>query len=292
MQLPESPQPIHRGKVRDSYDVGANHLLIVASDRISVFDVVLGEEVPGKGKVLTALTEFWLTRLLADIPSHLVTTDMISGIPTAMTAIPDLQGRGMLVRRAEMLPLECIVRGYLYGSVMNEYREFQTATGIPLPSGLLKASELPEPIFTPSTKATEGHDQNIGFSAAKQVLSDSGFDPGLADEVAEQSLENYNRARAYALERGIIVADTKFEYGLVDGKLTLCDEVLTPDSSRFWEASTWQPGKEPVSYDKQFVRNYYESLGWDKKLPAPPLPEEVIAGTQAKYQEVLALLTR
>lgn len=260
--------------------------LVVASDRISVYDVVLPQLVPGKGKVLTALTEFWLNEVLSDIPHHMITTDM-SGLSADLRAIPDLQGRGMHVRQANMLSLECIVRGYLYGSVMKEYGAHGTATGIQLPVGLLKASKLPQPIFTPSTKAEVGHDENITLAQAGALV-----DPDLLRQVQELSLEIYMRAAAHALERGIILADTKFEFGIIDGRLTLCDEVLTPDSSRFWVAETWRPGEEPDSYDKQFVRNYYADVypGWNKTAPAPDLPDEIIAGTQEKYNEVLGLI--
>ncbi len=278
--------PIRTGKVRDTYDAGGDNLLVVASDRISVYDVVLPQAVPGKGKVLTALTEFWLNEVFSDIPHHMITTDM-SGLSADLRAIPDLQGRGMLVRRADMLPLECIVRGYLYGSVMKEYGAHGTATGIQLPSGLLKASKLPEPIFTPSTKAEVGHDENITLAQAGALV-----DPDLLRQVEEISLEIFVRAAAHMWERGIILADTKFEFGIVDGQLTLCDEVLTPDSSRFWVAETWRPGEEPVSFDKQFVRNYYADVhpAWNKTAPAPDLPDEIIAGTQEKYNEVLGLI--
>lgn len=286
------PTPFHSGKVRDSYAIDSVSQLVVASDRISVFDVVLNELVPGKGKVLNTLTTFWLTQLLRDIPNHFLTTDMVNGIPAELKSIPDLQGRGMVVHRANMLPLECIVRGYLYGSVMDEYEKHQTATGIPLPKGLLKASELPEPIFTPSTKATVGHDRNINLDEAKQILKDAGFNPNLADVVARRSIEIYKRARAYARKRGILVADTKLEFGMIDDVLTLCDEVLTPDSSRFWNAYSWQPGEEPVSFDKQYVRNYYLEIKWDKRPPAPPLPPDIIAGTQSKYIQAHKALVR
>lgn len=283
-----NPTPYRTGKVRDNYDAGEDHILVVATDRISVFDVVLPQPVPGKGKVLTALTEFWLSELFPDFPNHMVTTDMVNGIPTELTGIPDLQGRGMLVRRAEMLPLECIVRGYLYGSVTKEYETKGTATGIPLPTGLLKASKLPEPIFTPSTKADVGHDENITLAQAGELV-----DPELLRQVQDLSIEIYTRAHAHAAARGIILADTKFEFGIIDGQLKLCDEVLTPDSSRFWERETWEPGREPVSYDKQYVRNYYADnhSDWKKTAPAPDLPDDIIAGTRAKYDEVLKVLT-
>ncbi|HUC88147.1 MAG TPA: phosphoribosylaminoimidazolesuccinocarboxamide synthase [Candidatus Binatia bacterium] len=282
------PVPFHVGKVRGTYDAGDNKLLVVASDRISVFDVVLPQLVPGKGKVLTTLTKFWLERQFSYVPNHMITTDMVGGIPESLRAIPDLDGRGMLVRRAQMQKLECIVRGYLYGSVTKEYETKGTATGIPLPAGLLKASQLPEPIFTPSTKADVGHDENISFAAAEELV-----DPALLRLVQDLSLRIYTEAAAYALSRGIILADTKFEFGLVDGQLTLCDEVLTPDSSRFWELETWEPGREPVSFDKQYVRNYYEVQHpeWNKTSPAPDLPDEIIAGTQEKYAVIQQVLT-
>lgn len=289
-----SSEPVSIGKVRDMYDAGSN-LLVVASDRISVFDVVLGSPVPGKGKVLTAMTEFWLKNLLADVSNHLVSTD-VADFPDDLQGLPDLAGRGMLVKRAKMLPIECIVRGYLYGSVTKEYQQHGTATGIPLPAGLVKASELPEPIFTPSTKADLGeHDQNIDANDAKQVLTAAGFEPRLVDTVATKSIDIYQRAWTHAKERGVIIADTKFEWGLVGGVLTLCDEVLTPDSSRFWELDSWEPGEEPISLDKQFVRNYYDEHypAWRKKprAPAPPLPDDIIEATREKYLDALELIT-
>ncbi len=283
-----APNPIRTGKVRDTYEVDDDNLLVVASDRISVYDVVLPQLVPGKGKVLTRLTEFWLIKMLSDVNNHLVTTDM-SSLDARLRSIPDLQGRSMLVRKARMLPIECIVRGYLYGSVMNEYKEHGTAAGVELPSGLVKASKLPHPIFTPSTKADIGHDVNITLEQAQELV-----DQNELVRIKLISSNIYTRAALYALKQGIILADTKFEFGIVDGELTLCDEVLTPDSSRFWELASWQPGEEPVSFDKQYVRNYYanEHPEWDKTDPAPDLPDEIISGTQKKYQEAQDLLVK
>lgn len=281
-----APQPFHSGKVRDSYLVDEQAMLIVASDRVSVFDVVLPTPIPGKGKQLTKLTDFWLRGLLSDIPNHLY-SDQDQRIPAELQGIPDYSGRSTVVRRAEMLPIECIVRGYLYGSVMKEYSEKATASGVSLPEGLEKASKLPEPIFTPSTKAPQGqHDENITLAQAEELV-----DPELLARVRELSLEIYGRAANYAAERGIILADTKLEFGLIDGVLTLCDEVLTPDSSRYWDAASWVPGEEPTSYDKQFVRNYASTLGWNKKSPGPELPTEIVEQTQAKYADIVRILT-
>ncbi len=284
------PTPSHRGKVRDHYPIDDHHMLMVASDRLSAFDVVFGQLIPGKGRVLTALTEFWLRHLFPDFPHHLVTTDM-SELPVELRSIPDLNGRGMIVQRAEMLPIECIVRGYLFGSVVGEYATQGTACGVKLPSGLVKASQLPEPIFTPSTKAAVGHDENINFATAEQALEDAGFAGGTLDAVRTFCLTIYRRAYSYAMGRGIIIADTKFELGIIEGQLALCDEVLTPDSSRFWVASSWGPGLEPESLDKQPIRDYGDLIGWNRKPPPPVLHQDVIAATTARYERALELLT-
>jgi phosphoribosylaminoimidazole-succinocarboxamide synthase len=277
------PAPFHSGKVRDHYLIDDVRMLMVASDRLSAHDVVFEQLIPGKGRVLTALTEFWLTRLFTDIPHHLVTTDM-SQLPIELRAIPDLDGRGMIVNLAKMLPIECIVRGYLTGSGYKEYAKTGAVCGIQLPPGLLDTSRLPEPIFTPSTKATTGHDVNINEAAARAALLNVGCSPDLYDRAVAICLDVYERAAAYALARGIIIADTKLELGLVNGVLTLCDEVLTPDSSRFWEADSWEPGRAPVSLDKQPVRDWAVRTGWNLKPPAPLLPPEVVAATSARYQ--------
>jgi len=280
------PTPTHSGKVRDTYDCGNDdELLLVATDRLSAFDVVMNELVPGKGKVLAALTKFWLTGLLRDIPNHFISTDMRQ-VPAHLRYIPDLAGRGMLVRRARILPLEFIIRAYLYGSGLKDYqREDGVVCGIQLPSGLVKASRLPEVILTPSTKAEVGHDENIDAAEARQILADRGFDPRLYDQAVAMAMEVFARGSTYAAERGVIIADTKFEFGLVDGELMLCDEVLTPDSSRFWDLESWQPGEEPRSYDKQPVRDYLATQhpDWNKQYPPPPLPTQVVSATASRY---------
>jgi phosphoribosylaminoimidazole-succinocarboxamide synthase len=287
--------PVHSGKVRDTYEIDNQHYLIVASDRLSVFDVVLGQSVPGKGKVLTAVTDFWLDKFFTDIPSHYVMTDMSSLPPYLRKAIPDIDGRGMIVRKAEVLPIEVIVRNYLYGSVMKEYEKHGTACGIPLPANLVKASKLPEPIFTPSTKAKVGHDQNITKAGAREELIREGFDPDLIEEVEKMAIFLFKQAGVYTERLGIITADTKFEFGLIDGVLSVVDEVLTPDSSRYWELESWEPGKEPVSLDKQPVRNYYKTYHpeWVKNAtsPAPDLPDWVVADTSTRYRQIQDMLT-
>jgi phosphoribosylaminoimidazole-succinocarboxamide synthase len=268
---------IYRGKVRDIYDVDDRHLLMVASDRISVFDVVMPEAVPDKGRVLTAITAFWLDQMADAAPSHLVSVDP-ADFPADARAIEGVAGRGMLVRRAEMLKIECIVRGYLSGSAWKEYLASGTMHGTPLPDGLLESQQLPEPVFTPSTKAEAGHDENITFDEAASIV---GTD--VATAARDISLAVYQRGATWAAERGIIIADTKFELGFIDGELAICDEVLTPDSSRFWPASDWSPGATPPSYDKQPVRDFAEATGWDKKPPPPHLTDEVVAASRERY---------
>lgn len=268
------------GKVRRIHDAGPDHLLLVASDRISAFDVVMDEEIPDKGRVLTAMSAFWFD-LLADVaPNHLVSTD-VADFPDGARA-PALAGRSMLVRRAEMLPIECVVRGYLTGSAWKEYAEHGTMHGEEMPEGLRESDRLPEPVFTPATKAEAGeHDENIDYATAVDLVG---------EEVAEQaraiSLAAYARGAEWARQRGIIIADTKFELGWIDGRLAICDEVLTPDSSRFWPATDWQPGTTPPSFDKQPLRDWLASIdGWDKSPPPPPLPPEVVESTAARYRE-------
>lgn len=288
MSLESTPvTPDHTGKVRDSYFIDKDSMLVVASDRVSVYDVVLPTEIPDKGKRLTEISRFWMQEVFPDTNHHLITTST-SELPEDLKAIPDIEGRSSVVRRAKMLPLECIVRGYLYGSVVKEYVDKGTATGIELPVGLQLASQLEEPIFTPSTKATVGHDENITFEQAQDLVSLE-----LLGRVRDKSIGIYLRAAEHAIDRGIILADTKFEFGIDNnGKLMLCDEVLTPDSSRFWDAETWEPGKEPTSFDKQFVRNYCTNLGWDKTPEnAPELPGEIVAQTQEKYDDAVRALT-
>lgn len=283
---------LYRGKVRDVYDVGDGLLVMVASDRISAFDRVFAEPVPDKGRVLTAMTAFWVEQLAEVAPSHLVSTDPAEvaarlGEGAAGTGSDGpLAGRAMLVRRAEMLPIECIVRGYLSGSAWKEYRRSQTMHGEPLPPGLEESSRLPEPSFTPSTKASEGHDENISYEQAERLVGRQ-----VAAEAREISLEAYRLAAGLALERGIVVADTKLELGFIDGRLAICDEILTPDSSRFWPAESWRPGAQPPSFDKQPVRDWVEQSGWDKESPPPPLPPEVVSATRDRYVEAYERLT-
>lgn len=272
-----APTPIYSGKVRDVYDAGEDQLLFVASDRLSAFDVVMNEPVPDKGRVLTAMTDYWL-EICADLaPSHLVSSDP-ADFPADLAEIPDTAGRSMLVRKAEMLQIECIVRGYISGSGWKEYQENGTVCGQKLPAGLQHAQQLPEPIFTPSTKAETGHDENISFDEAMEIVGSK-----VALVARELSLAVYRRCSELAAERGIIIADTKFELGFIDGELAICDEVLTPDSSRFWPADQWEPGKTPPSYDKQPVRDWLEASGWDKTPPPPPLPDDVIQTTRDRY---------
>jgi phosphoribosylaminoimidazole-succinocarboxamide synthase len=260
-------------------------LLMVASDRISAFDVVLAEPIPDKGRVLTAMTVFWLEQLADLAPSHLVSADP-ADFPAAARQFEQVEGRAMLVRRAEMLPIECIVRGYLSGTAWKEYRQSGTVHGVPQPEGLQESERLPEAIFTPSTKATDGHDVNISFEEAVAVVGSS-----VAEEAREISLTAYRRGAELAATRGIIIADTKFELGFIDGSLALCDEVLTPDSSRFWPVERWTPGATPPSFDKQPVRDFLEATGWDKAPPPPPLPPEVVRETSDRYRAAYELIT-
>ena len=269
--------PIYSGKVRDIYDAGGDRLLFVASDRMSAFDVVMAEPVPDKGRVLTAMTVFWLEQLADVAPNHLVSLDP-ADFPGGADGIVDAAGRSMLVRRAEMLKIECIVRGYLSGSAWKEYKATGTMHGTPLPSGLEESAQLAEPVFTPSTKADSGHDENITFDEACKLVGDD-----VAEQARRISLEAYARASQWTAERGVILADTKFELGFIDGRLALCDEVLTPDSSRFWAASDWQPGTTPPSLDKQPLRDWLEASGWDKTPPPPPLPPEVVTAMRDRY---------
>jgi phosphoribosylaminoimidazole-succinocarboxamide synthase len=270
---------LYSGKVRDIYEMGEDQLLFVASDRISAFDVVMAEPIPDKGRVLTAMTAFWC-ELLGDLaPNHLVAViGAGSGPDIGPDAPPDLTGRAMVVRRADMLPLECIVRGYLSGSAWKEYRASGTMHGQPLPAGLQESDRLPEPVFTPSTKAAEGHDLNIDFEEATDLV-------GREAAVAARDLcvAAYQRGAAWAAARGIIIADTKFELGWIDGELSICDEILTPDSSRFWPSDAWRPGRVPPSFDKQPVRDWLEGTGWDKKPPPPNLPAEVVTSSRERY---------
>ncbi|HML00458.1 MAG TPA: phosphoribosylaminoimidazolesuccinocarboxamide synthase [Acidimicrobiales bacterium] len=272
-----SLEKLYSGKVRDIYAAGEDQLLMVTSDRISAFDVILEEPIPDKGRVLTAMTVHWLDALSDLAPSHLVSADP-SRFPAGAEELGDVAGRTMLVRKADMLPVECIVRGYLAGSGWKEYQASQTLHGQPLPTGLEQADRLPEPLFTPSTKATEGHDLNISFEEAVEILGKE-----TASAARDLCVEAYRRAHEAAEAQGIIVADTKFELGFIDGRLAVCDEVLTPDSSRFWPADQWQPGTNPPSYDKQPVRDWLEGSGWDKTPPPPVLPAEVVRATSERY---------
>lgn len=272
--------------MRDIYDLGET-LLIVATDRISCFDVVLPTAIPGKGRVLTLLSSFWFERIRNVLPHHMISTNAADFPEACRPHLAALKERSMIVKKAEPLPVECIVRGYLAGSGWKEYREKRSVSGIPLPSGLEEASRLEEPIFTPSTKAPMGeHDVNISFDEAARIV-----DEKTAREMREKSIAIYTLARELAEERGIIIADTKFEFGLTGGKLTVIDEILTPDSSRFWPREGYRPGRTPDSFDKQYVRDYLIGIRWDVNTPPPPLPDEVVRNTQKKYEEVLEKLT-
>ena len=271
--MPEAVTHVGSGKVRELYEVDGGHLLLVASDRISTFDVVLPTEIPDKGRVLTGLSAFWFTRTRELVPNHL------------LALRPD--GRSTMCRKLEMLPLECVVRGYLTGSGWKDYQATGSVCGHELAEGLQDSDKLPKPIFTPSTKANEGHDENIDRERAAELIGQERF-----DEVERVSIELYRFASEYAAERGILIADTKFELGLdPEGQLVLGDEAFTPDSSRFWPADEYEPGRAQPSFDKQFVRDYCESLGWDKTYPGPELPEDVVAGTRARYVEAFERLT-
>jgi len=274
---------LNRGKVRDVYRLESGNLLIVATDRISAFDYVLPTPIPGKGEVLTQLSNFWFDKTGGIIANHLVDRDPFAGD----AAKAHLRGRSVVVKSARSLPVEAIVRGYLAGSGLKEYRAQGTVCGITLPEGLVESGRLPQPLYTPSTKAEAGtHDENIPFEVTVDLLGEE-----VAAKVRDASLALYSYAADYARERGIIIADTKFEFGLIDGELILIDEALTPDSSRFWPADTYEEGGSQPSYDKQFVRDYLESIGWDKQPPVPELPAEIVTKTAEKYQEALRRLT-
>jgi phosphoribosylaminoimidazole-succinocarboxamide synthase len=272
------------GKVREMFDAG-EHLLMVATDRISVFDVVLPTPIPDKGAVLTGLSVFWFDRTSSIVPNHLVAWRN-ADFPAEMRS-PELAGRSMLTLKAEMISLECVVRGYITGSGWKDYQKTGEVCGYKLPNGLLEAQALPEPLFTPSTKALTGHDENISVAQAKEIVGDA----ALVDKIADVSIRLYEHARDFAASKGIILADTKFEFGLVDGELTLCDEVFTPDSSRYWPADEWEPGTNPPSFDKQFVRDFVETINWNKKAPGPELPADVVAGTTRRYREAYEAVT-
>jgi phosphoribosylaminoimidazole-succinocarboxamide synthase len=280
---------LRSGKVRDLYDVDDDHLLLVASDRVSTYDCVHPTPVPDKGRVLTGLSSFWFGRLGDVVANHLVSTSL-HDLPDAARApaiADELRGRVMLCRKVDIVPLECVVRGYLAGSGWAEYQAGGAVCGVPLPPGLVQADRLPEPIFTPATKAADGeHDENVSFD---EVAARVGRP--LADRLRSLSLALYEAGAADAVDRGILLADTKFEFGLLDGEVVLADEVLTPDSSRYWPADAWEPGRTPPSFDKQYVRDYATSTGWDRSPPAPALPDHVVAATRARYVEAYERLT-
>jgi phosphoribosylaminoimidazole-succinocarboxamide synthase len=274
-----------RGKVRDVYDLGSE-LLIVSTDRLSAFDCILPTPIPDKGRVLNGLSKFWF-EFLKDIPkNHLITTDVLEMGHGLKAHKEILEGRSMLVKKAEVFQIECVVRGYLMGSGLKEYNEKGTVCGITLPRGLKNGSRLDQPIFTPATKATHGHDENISFEQAAALIGHVN-----AEKLRELTLSIYQRASEHALSRNIIIADTKFEFGVYNNEIILVDEVLTPDSSRFWPNEQWTPGQTQLSYDKQFVRDYLEGIGWNKQAPAPPLPENVVAKTREKYVGAYQLIT-
>jgi phosphoribosylaminoimidazole-succinocarboxamide synthase len=275
--------PVRRGKVRDIYDLG-DRLLLVTTDRISAFDWVLPNGIPDKGRVLTQISAFWFERL--GEPNHLISTDVADfGLPDEID-LASLEGRSMLVRKTEVVPIECVVRGYLSGSGWKEYRQNGMVCGIRLPTGLRDSDRLPEPIFTPATKEEQGHDINISFEEMASRVGES-----LAEELRERSLRIYRQGAEYALSKGILIADTKFEWGQVDGELILIDEVLTPDSSRFWPADEYTPGRSQPSFDKQFVRDWLEAASWDKNSKPPSLPDDVVRRTREKYIEAYERLT-
>ncbi len=279
--------PSQRGKVRDIYDAG-NALLLVATDRLSAFDVVMPDGIPDKGRVLTELSAFWFNKLAGVVPNHMMST-AIADFPEPFRSMPEqFAGRSMLVKKTKPLQVECVARGYLSGSGWLEYQSKQSVCGITLPAGLRESEKLPEPLFTPSTKAERGtHDENISFDDVVRIVGAQ-----YAEQLRALTLELYSKAAAYALQRGIIIADTKFEFGLdKEGKIVWIDEALTPDSSRFWPADVYAPGKSQPSFDKQFVRDYLLSIKWDKKPPGPRLPEEIIEATSEKYREALRRLT-
>lgn len=274
-----------RGKVRDTYLAG-DDLLMVASDRLSAFDVILPTPIPGKGKLLTQLSRFWFDRTRQIVPNHLITASVDEFPPELAGLRAALSGRAMLVRRAERIDIECVVRGYLSGSAWREYQASGTMAGVPLPSGLIQSEKFPEPIFTPAIKNDEGHDENISTETLRSIVGED-----LAARLESISRTIYAFASNHAEQRGIILADTKFEFGWIDGDLHLIDEVLTPDSSRFWDAAGYRPGRDQPSFDKQFVRDWLMTTGWNKEPPAPELPNEVVAGTFARYQEAYDRLT-
>ncbi|MBW3565736.1 MAG: phosphoribosylaminoimidazolesuccinocarboxamide synthase [Acidobacteria bacterium] len=277
---------LRRGKVRDVYDIGEDLLLIVATDRISAFDTILEPGIPGKGIILTQMSNFWFERFSDTWVNHLVETDF-EQFPPELRRFPELRDRSVIAKKCDVIPVECVARGYLIGSGWKDYQAEGTVCGIELPKGLRMADALPEPIFTPATKAETGHDENIDFETVANLVGEE-----TATTLRDMTLSLYSRASKLALERGIIIADTKIEVGLLDGRLVWIDEALTPDSSRFWPLESYRPGVSPPSFDKQYVRDYLETTGWDKVSPAPPLPEDVVAGTAARYREAWERLTK
>jgi phosphoribosylaminoimidazole-succinocarboxamide synthase len=281
------PADLHaRGKVRDIYEVDDSHLLMVTSDRISAFDVVLPTPIPDKGRVLTGLSLFWFERTAGLVPNHLVAADVDAFPPAFREHRDELAGRSMLVRRAEMIPVECVARGYLSGSGWKEYRASGSVCGIALPTGLRESDRLPEPIFTPATKAETGHDENISLELAGELVGE-----GLAERLKELTLSLYELGAELTAKRGVLLADTKFEFGFVDGEITLCDEVMTPDSSRFWPADGYHPGGAQPSFDKQYVRDWLDDVGWNHEPPAPDLPPGIVAQTSQRYAEAYDRIT-
>ena len=268
-----------RGKVRDVYEAGGDKLVIVASDRLSAFDVVLPTPIPDKGKVLTKVSNFWFGKTEKIVPNHVITTD-IRRFPKAFRDVRSLSGRAVLVKHCERINVECVARGYISGSAWTEYKALGTVAGEKLPAALLESEQLPEPIFTPATKAESGHDQNISRAQLAGLIGTE-----LARELERLTLELYRFAHDYAASKGLILADTKFEFGFHDGKLIVIDEILTPDSSRYWDAEVYRPGSSPASFDKQYVRDFLLQSGWNKEPPAPPLPPEVVRGTSERYRE-------
>jgi len=273
-----------RGKVRDIFGAG-DDLVMVATDRVSAFDVVLPQAIPGKGQVLTGLSLYWFDRTTSIVANHVVTAD-VTRFPAPFAGQDDLAGRAMLGKKAKMIPIECVARGYLSGSGWKEYQQTGRVCGVELPRGLVESERLPEPVFTPATKAETGHDLNISLEQAADLVG-----RGLAKKLQEVTLELYEFAAAHALERGIILADTKFEFGFADRELILCDEVLTPDSSRFWPSDRYEPGHSQPSFDKQFLRDWLDATGWDHEPPAPDLPSDVIEQTAARYREAYGRIT-
>ncbi len=282
--LPGLPAP-RRGKVRDIYDLG-DQILLVATDRLSAYDHILRPAIPGKGKILTQLTNFWMERLSGLVPNHLLATEVADFPASLQPHAAALDGRAVLVRKAAVLPFECVARGFLAGSAFKEYRAAGTACGIALPPGLERASRLAEPIFTPATKAESGHDENVDFATLE-----AGVGSPTADRLRDLTLALYRAGAEHAESVGLLLADTKFEFGTIDGEIVLIDEALTPDSSRYWEAGAWRPGAEPASFDKQFVRNWLDASGWDHESTPPELAPEVVAGTRDRYVEAFRRLT-